>query len=112
MDGIISPVYPTLAVPHDGIKWWGYTSHWNLLDLPAVVFPVGERFNLKPLINGNHPVSDLGPARNPIEREVMEQWKPETYNGAPIALQLVGRRHNEEKVLAMLQVIEYARSQT
>ena len=40
VDAVICPAHPTLAVPHDGVRWWGYTSHWNLLDLPAVVFPV------------------------------------------------------------------------
>jgi hypothetical protein len=39
---------------------------------------------------------------------VAQQWKAETYNNAPIALQIVGRRHNEEKVLALLNVVEMA----
>ena len=45
VDAIICPTAATLAVPHDGIRWWGYSSHWNLLDLPGVVFPSGGRFN-------------------------------------------------------------------
>ena len=36
VDAILCPVAPTLAPPHDTTCWWAYSSHWNLLDLPAV----------------------------------------------------------------------------
>ena len=37
VDAILCPIAPTLAPPHDTTCWWGYSSQWNLLDLPAVV---------------------------------------------------------------------------
>jgi amidase len=46
--------------------------------------------------------------RNDIEKSIHDQWRPSTYEKAPISLQLIGRRHNEEKLLAMLNVVENA----
>ncbi|KAG1754892.1 amidase signature domain-containing protein [Suillus paluster] len=103
VDVILCPVAPTLAPPHDTTRWWGYTSHWNLLDLPGVVFPVG-RFKATP--SATYP--PLLPSRNDVENFIHGQWNPATYDNAPISLQLVGRRHNEEKLLAMLNVVEEA----
>ncbi|KAL9599097.1 MAG: hypothetical protein Q9219_004055 [cf. Caloplaca sp. 3 TL-2023] len=40
MDVILAPVGPGAAPPIDHGKYWGYTSQWNLLDYPALVFPV------------------------------------------------------------------------
>lgn len=102
VDAILCPVAPTLAPPHDTTCWWGYSSHWNILDLPAVVFPVG-RYKAT-----EDTVSDLPQPRNEVERFIREQWQPATFDNAPISLQLVGRRHNEEKLLAMLDVVEEA----
>ena len=41
VDVILCPVGPGVAPKHNTAKYWGYTSQWNLLDYPAVVFPVG-----------------------------------------------------------------------
>jgi amidase len=40
MDVILCPAGPHVAPMHNTSKYWGYTSQWNLLDYPAVVFPV------------------------------------------------------------------------
>jgi len=42
VDVILCPVGPGVAPKHDTAKYWGYTSQWNLLDYPAVVFPVSK----------------------------------------------------------------------
>ena len=42
VDVILCPVGPGVAPAHDTAKYWGYTSQWNLLDYPAVVFPVSK----------------------------------------------------------------------
>lgn len=124
VDGILTPVAPTLAPPHDSIRWWGYSSYWNLLDYPAAVFPVGR-------LDAATFQSDieLPQPRNETEQFVRAQWDALTYDNAPIALQvslfdahslvlsyidrpkqLVGRRHMEEKTLALLNVVEAARA--
>ena len=42
VDVILCPVGPGVAPKHNTAKYWGYTSQWNLLDYPAVTFPVSE----------------------------------------------------------------------
>ncbi|KAF8700016.1 Amidase, partial [Rhizoctonia solani] len=106
VDAILCPVAPTLAPPHDTTRWGGYTTYWNLLDLPSVVFPSGEPFRASTWKSTNRSPSDE--PRNPIDEFVKEQWVPEAFDGAPIGLQLVGRRWQEEKLLAMLKHVEYA----
>lgn len=105
VDAILSPVAATLAAPHDTTRWWGYSSYWNLADYSAVTFPVG-------VLHAEN-VSDETrslpkQSRNPVEEAVHSQWKSETYDNAPISLQLVGRRLNEEKVLHSLSIVENA----
>jgi amidase len=40
VDVILCPVGPGAAPPLNHARYWGYTSVWNLLDYPALVFPV------------------------------------------------------------------------
>lgn len=40
VDVILCPVGPGAAPPLDHATYWGYTSQWNLLDYPALAFPV------------------------------------------------------------------------
>ena len=42
VDVILCPVGPGVAPRHNTSKYWSYTSQWNLLDYPAVVFPVSK----------------------------------------------------------------------
>lgn len=42
MDVILCPAGPGVAPLHNTAKYWGYTSQWNLLDYPALVFPVSK----------------------------------------------------------------------
>lgn len=107
VDAILSAVAPTLAPPHDTTRWWGYTSYWNLVDYPAVVFPVGRfsapGFNIA---DSSEYLAYL--PRNEQEDFIQMQWEPEVYNNAPISLQLIGRRLNEEKLLGVLHKVEGA----
>ena len=36
------------------------------------------------------------------------QDDPETYDGAPVGLQIVARQHEEEKVLAIAKIVDSA----
>jgi amidase len=42
VDVVISPVAPGVATRHGTAKYWSYTAVWNLLDYPALAFPVGK----------------------------------------------------------------------
>ena len=82
-------------------RYWGYSGIWNLLDYPAAVFPV-TRVDVR-----IDKCTDYQPI-NHEDKFVHDLYDPHTYAGAPISLQIVGRRHRDEKVLAALRMIEHA----
>lgn len=41
VDFVLCPAYPGAGVLQGGARYWGYTSIWNILDLPAAVLPSG-----------------------------------------------------------------------
>lgn len=41
VDVVLCPVGPGVAPLLDTARYWNYTSQWNLLDYPALVFPTG-----------------------------------------------------------------------
>ncbi|KAH9858328.1 general amidase GmdA [Lenzites betulinus] len=112
IDAVLSPVAATLAPRHDRTRWWGYTSYWNLMDYPAVVFPVG-RFRAAGYAGAQLPEGasvHVGDPRSETERVVRAEWDPATYDNIPVSLQLVGRRLNEERLLGVLGKVEDALS--
>ncbi|KAI9733086.1 MAG: hypothetical protein M1834_003633 [Cirrosporium novae-zelandiae] len=100
VDVIICPVGPGAAPPHDQARYWGYTSQWNLLDYPAVVFPVSQ---VDPAIDK---VEEGYKPMNESDEFNYKLYEPEKYRDAPISLQLVGRRYDDEKVIEALEFIK------
>ncbi|KAL8830206.1 MAG: hypothetical protein Q9191_001567, partial [Dirinaria sp. TL-2023a] len=96
VDAVLCPVGPGVAPRHNTAKYWGYTSQWNLLDYPAVSFPVTKVD--KELDKGEKRETFLGEA----DRENWDLWDPDTFEKMPVSLQLVGRRFDDEKILAIL----------
>ncbi|KAK8060770.1 hypothetical protein PG996_010700 [Apiospora saccharicola] len=104
VDVILCPAGPGVAPKLNAARYWGYTSQWNLLDYPAVVFPAKDHVSVD---KDGADVADYTP-RNDADEYNWSQWKEhgaEGYKGGPISLQLVGRRYDDEKVLAALEVI-------
>ncbi|GAB7332275.1 hypothetical protein MBLNU13_g04115t2 [Cladosporium sp. NU13] len=99
VDVLLCPVGPGCAPPLDCARYWGYTAQWNLLDYPALVFPTG-------LQCGPEDVREEGyEPRNEDDRYNYELYDPSKYIDAPISLQLVGRRYEEEKLIEALELI-------
>jgi len=126
VDVILCPPNFGAATPHEQSKYWGYTceyshrkewlplygrsssltlpttAHWNLLDYPGVVFPVTT-------VDPNLDVVDANYVpKNAQDEFVHRMYTPETFADAPVSLQIVGRRQEDEKVLAALVEIERA----
>ncbi|KAL3444543.1 amidase signature domain-containing protein [Aspergillus insuetus] len=100
VDVILAPLYAGAASPLNNSKYWAYTSIWNLLDYPGVSFPVGW-------VDAGVDKQDSGYVPcNSWDEENYRLYQPELYDGAPLALQLVGRRWEDEKVLQALAFIE------
>ena len=102
VDVILCPVGPGVAPAHDTSRYWAYTSQWNLLDYPAVVFPVTT---VDPMKDRNNEGYMATLAQDRYNRDL---WNPDTFAGLPVGLQIVGRRGMDEKVLAALEAIERA----
>ncbi|CAF1089522.1 unnamed protein product [Adineta steineri] len=103
IDCLLTPVGPSAAPQHGTAKWWGYTSIWNLLDYPAAVFPVTTVDLVRDQIE-----VDYKP-RNSLDKENYELYtSPQAYANAPIGLQVICRRYNDEKVMKCVEIIEQA----
>ncbi len=104
VDVILCPATPSAAPKIDTARYWGYTAQWNLLDYPAVVFPLSKV--------GGADFADCREEyapRNPKDKynwQLWENYGAEGYKNAPLSLQLVGRRYEDEKVLRALEVIK------
>lgn len=102
VDVILCPVGPGVAPLLDHSKYWAYTSIWNLLDYPAMVFPYSH-VDLE--------LDTIEEAYVPMNEQ--DEWNyklysPERYADAPISLQLVGRRYEDEKVFEAMELIKIA----
>lgn len=101
VDVILAPAGPGAAPPLEHARYWGYTAQWNLLDYPAAVFPVTRvDAALDPADTAYRPMNE------------QDRWNhalytgPERYKHAPIGLQVVGRRFEDEMVLQAVRRIE------
>ncbi|KAJ1300062.1 hypothetical protein OPQ81_011182 [Rhizoctonia solani] len=104
LDAVLCPVSYTLAPAHHTARWAGYTTYWNLLDLPDVAFPSGKPFDASTWVAQEAPLQP----RNPLEAIFQGHWEPKKFDGVPIGLALVGRRLQEEKLLGVLKQVEEA----
>ncbi|KAL4805918.1 Acetamidase [Aspergillus unguis] len=96
IDAIIAPITPTAAVRHNQFKYYGYASVINLLDWTSVVVPVTFAESKVDTKREYQPVSEL-------DKAVQDEYDPEVYHGAPVAVQVIGRRLSEERTLAVAE---------
>ncbi|KAG9724800.1 fatty-acid amide hydrolase, partial [Aureobasidium melanogenum] len=101
VDVILCPAYVGAGVKQHGAKYWGYTSLWNILDQPAVVFPTGMAVdkNIDPIEEGYSPLNEKDAAE-------FEAYDPELFDGFPITLQLAGKHFHDEDVLRAAKLVE------
>ena len=101
---MICPVGPGVATKHDTARYWGYTAIYNLLDYPACTFPTGEYVS-----EAEHPKDETyKPRDNEFDAENWARYNPKDYEGAPICLQLVGRKWDDEGVISAVTTISNA----
>ncbi|KAI1634092.1 acetamidase [Biscogniauxia mediterranea] len=119
VDAILCPVGPGAAPKLETSRYWGYTAQWNLLDYPAIVFPT--RDCVSPEKDGAGAGTGAGAGqggdyaypegyvpRGESDRYNYELWRKhgaEGYRDAPISLQLVGRRYEDEKLFSALETV-------
>ncbi|KAH6653246.1 amidase signature domain-containing protein [Truncatella angustata] len=100
VDVFVSPVAPFAAAREGRYDYYGYTWYVNGLDLPSIVVPITTADRRVDVPDTSYkPVSDL-------DKKIQNDYDPEIYHGTPVALQLVGRRFQEEKLLAIAEWLE------
>ena len=105
-DFILCPVNATPALPHgamhDAVSSCGYTFLWNLLDYTAGVVPV-TKVDAK-----EDQLPSTFKAENGVAVGAYKHYDAVKMEGLPCAVQVVGRRLQEEKVLGCMKVMEDA----
>jgi len=108
LDVMITPPNATPAVPHDGMKdavsSCGYTFLFNLLDYTCGIMPVTHVDNALDQLPSNFSIKKL----NGVAQGAYKLYDARAMHGLPVAVQVVGQRLEEEKVLAVMQRIEDA----
>ncbi|KAF5872640.1 putative acetamidase protein [Botrytis fragariae] len=99
IDAIVTPVAATAAVRHDRFVYYGYTSVINLLDFTSVVVPV--LFADKRVDGRREGYEGL----NEVDGVVQGEYDPEAYHGAPVAVQIIGRKLTEERIMEIAEEI-------
>lgn len=96
VDVILCPAGPGAAPKLNTARYWGYTAIWNLLDYPAAVFPVADAISVE---------KDKAVAWKDTPAAPWQEYGAEGYRNAPLCLQLVARRYEDEKLLAAMELV-------
>ncbi|KAI1384815.1 amidase [Hypoxylon trugodes] len=102
VDAFIMPVAPHAAVIPGRYYHLNYTEALNLMNYSVSVVPVTRaNKNLDPFDHGYRP----------LNRKDAKNWKaydPDIYHGGPVGVQIVARKFEEEKALAIAKIVHAA----
>ncbi|KAG9256075.1 amidase signature domain-containing protein [Emericellopsis atlantica] len=108
VDFIIAPPNATPAVPHggmhDAVSSCGYTFLFNLLDYTAGIIPVTHVDRVKDALSPHFNIKKL----NGVAQGAYKLYDADAMHGLPVGVQVIGRRLEEEKVLACMERVEEA----
>ncbi|OJD30133.1 general amidase [Diplodia corticola] len=99
VDAVILPAAPHAAVIPG--KWihYDYATIANTLDYAAIIIPV---------TNADKDLDKFDKNYSPMTEKDRENWQaydPDLYHGAPASIQILGRRHEEQKLLSVAQAV-------
>ncbi|KAF8846807.1 amidase [Acephala macrosclerotiorum] len=99
VEAIILPVSPYAAVLPGKFFHSPYTSFINVLDYTTIVIPITfADKNIDVIPSGFVPLTEK-------DRVNMDSYDAEIYHGAPASIQIVAKKMEEEKLLAMAQIV-------
>ncbi|KAH6669367.1 amidase signature domain-containing protein [Halenospora varia] len=108
IDIMITPPNATPAVPHDGmhdaVSSCGYTFLFNLLDYTCGIMPITHVDKALDQLPSDFNIKKL----NGVAQGAYKLYDATDMHGLPVAIQVVGQRLEEEKVLAIMKTIEDA----
>ncbi|KAF3035864.1 hypothetical protein E8E11_005521 [Didymella keratinophila] len=100
LDAILCPTTPYSTVKHGDFKYVGYTGVYNVVDYSAVSFPSGVAVDKTV---DTH--AEDYKAQSEFCQAAHDSYDAEAVHGMPVSLQLVAKRLEEEKVLAMTATV-------
>lgn len=102
VDFVLAPCFVGPASKHDTAYYWNYTALWNFVDYPGAVFPTGLATE-----KGERYAEDYTPLSEKC-KHVQELWGKdgEGFEGAPLDLQLVGRRYHDNDLFGALGEVQ------
>lgn len=123
LDGIIMAVSPWCAARLGETQAHGYVGYtggkspkhfaiqtklieivWNLLDFAACTFPVTFADKTRDKARNTQTFKSM----SELDGKIQADYDANFYHGAPVSLQLVGKRLEEEKVLEMVETVAEA----
>lgn len=108
LDVLLTPPNALPATPHDAMRTaaaaCGYTFLFNLLDYSAGIVPVTHVDPAKDMPSGEVKLNKM----NAVSRGIWRYYDAVKMAGLPVGVQVVGRRLEEEKVLAVMERLDRA----
>ena len=102
VDVVIGPAFVGPASAHDTAFYWTYTSLYNFVDYPGAVFPTPIWAQAREV----YP-QDYKPLSAECEH-VRKLWNNSYSEGAPINLQIVAQRHEDNALFGALALLKQA----
>ncbi|KAK0728327.1 amidase signature domain-containing protein [Lasiosphaeria miniovina] len=100
VDVLVCPVAPGIATRHGTAKYWAYSAMWNLLDYPALAFPAGtasKKVDVK---------EQRTSFMSDHDRSNWDLYDADLFDRMSVGLQMVGRRFDDEKVVAVYRYLK------
>ncbi|KAI5478091.1 Amidase domain-containing protein [Pseudohyphozyma bogoriensis] len=101
-DAIIAPISASCPEQHGKMQHLWYTGQCNLNDWATGVFPVTA---VDPALDKKVAAHTF---RTPMDQEIYERYDPTVYADAPISLQCISGKGEEEAVIKMVEIIAAA----
>ncbi|PTB71699.1 amidase [Trichoderma longibrachiatum ATCC 18648] len=96
LDGILFVNAPHTALPFDKFIWLAFTSIVNLVDWTGISIPLNETVDKR--LEVPMPLEEC---YSDLDRSIHELYDAERFHGLPLAVQLLGQRFEDEKLLAL-----------
>ncbi|KIW18846.1 hypothetical protein PV08_03135 [Exophiala spinifera] len=100
VDVVIGPCYVGPAAEHDTARFWTYTSFWNLVDYPGLVFPTPIKVEAGEIYAEDYePLSDQC-------RIIKQEWEAGEFERAPITLQVNARKYHDDQLFSAMAILK------
>lgn len=96
VDVVLAPCYVGPASKHDTAYYWNYTALWNFVDYPSIVLPTPVTVQEKT------PYAGEWKALSEKDAHVKEMWDEGGFEGAPINLQVIGRKYHDNQMIGIV----------